>query len=129
MNAIGNRAKDLYKDLDEIIKNLHSMNDVNYDKNKIDFLFSMHEKSLECEEHVRIISERLQALEKIHKESPNIQASIKSLEERQKLIDKAFTHEDQEIAKTKKSFLELMQNVQEQLREVTMLQKLKSQES
>jgi len=33
------------------------------------------------------------------------------LEERQKLIDKAFEHEDSEIAKTKKNFLELMQTV------------------
>jgi len=72
MNAIGLRAKDLYKDLDEIIKSLSQMNEVNYDKNKIDFLFSMLEKSLESEDHVKTISMRLQALERIHKESPNI---------------------------------------------------------
>ena len=58
------------------------MNDVNYDKNKIDFLFQILERSLENGEHIKFIVERLKALEKIHKESPNIEAAIKSLHER-----------------------------------------------
>ena len=87
------------------------MSDVNYDKNKVDFLFMMLEKSLESEDHVRVITERLRAIEKIHKESPNVEGSIKSLIERQKLIDLTFKHEDAEINKTKKSFLETMQSI------------------
>lgn len=94
MDMIGQRAKELNKDLEDIVRNLQSMNDVNYDKNKVDFLFSMLEKAIENEDHVRIIAERLRALEKIHKDSPNIESSIKALEERQKLIDLTFTHED-----------------------------------
>mmetsp|Transcript_29432 Transcript_29432/g.44559 ORF Transcript_29432/g.44559 Transcript_29432/m.44559 type:complete len:115 (+) Transcript_29432:1248-1592(+) len=56
MNSIGNLAKDLNKDLEEILKNMQIMKEVNYDKSKIDFLFMMVEKAIECEEHVRIIS-------------------------------------------------------------------------
>ena len=82
MDIIGQRAKELNKDLEDIVRNLQSMNDVNYDKNKIDFLFSMLEKAIENEDHVRIIAERLRALEKIHKDSPNIESSIKALQER-----------------------------------------------
>lgn len=47
MNYIGLRAKDLNKDLDDIVRRLQIMNDVNYDKNKIDYLFNILERSLE----------------------------------------------------------------------------------
>ena len=94
--------------MDYTFKKLRQMNDVNYDKNKIDFLFQMLEKAYETEEHVRIITERLRALEKIHKESPNLEASIKSLQKTQELIDVTFKHEDAEIMKTKKQFMDLM---------------------
>ena len=47
MNFIGLKAKDLNKDLDDIVRRLQIMNDVNYDKNKIDYLFNILEKSLE----------------------------------------------------------------------------------
>ena len=52
------------------------MKDVDYDKNKIDFLFHMLEKSMENDSQLELIVERLAALEKIHKESPNITTSI-----------------------------------------------------
>jgi hypothetical protein len=42
----------------------------------------MLEKAIESEDHVKIIGERLRALEKIHKDSPNIESSIKALVER-----------------------------------------------
>lgn len=121
MDSIGQRAKELNNTLDYICKKLRQMGDVNYDKNKIDFLFFMLEKAYESEEHVYIISQRLKALEKIHKESPNIDASIKSLQKRQELIDVTFKHEDAEIGKTKQLFLDLIQSIQLQLKEVTML--------
>ena len=82
MDVIGQRAKELNKDLEDIVRNLQSMNDVNYDKNKVEFLFTMLEKAIESEDHVKIIAERLRALEKIHKDSPNIESSIKALQER-----------------------------------------------
>ena len=87
------------------------MNDVNFDKNKIDFLFAMLEKAYESEDHVALISQRLHALEKIHKESPNIESSLKSLLKRQELIDVTFKAEDAEILKTKHQFAELMQDI------------------
>ena len=123
MNYIGLRAKDLNKDLDDIVRRLQIMNDVNYDKNKIDYLFNILERSLESSEQVKFILERLKALEKIHKESPNIESALKSLAERQKLIDLTFKGEDSQINKTKKVFIDTMTNIQVQLKEVTMLQK------
>lgn len=42
------------------------MRDIDYDKNKIDYLYYMTEKSIEQFNHVQIIIERLAALEKIH---------------------------------------------------------------
>lgn len=125
MDNIGNRAKELNKDLEDILRRLQTMTDVNYDKNKIEYLFSLLESSLESEDHVNIITERLKALERIHKESPNIEASINAIIERQKLIDLSFKAEDQQIQKTKKAFVESMYEVQNQLKEVTMLQKNK----
>ena len=123
MDNIGNRAKELNKDLEDVVRRLQTMSDVNYDKNKIDYLFALLESCLESEEHVEIITERLKALERIHKESPNIDASINTIVERQKLIDLSFKAEDQQIAKTKKQFIDTMYEVQNQLKEVTMLQK------
>ena len=73
------------------------MSFANYDKNKIDYLYEILEKEFENEELVLFIIDRLKSLEKIHKESPNIEGSIKTLKERQKLIDITFKHEDTEI--------------------------------
>jgi hypothetical protein len=58
------------------------MNFVNYDKNKIDYLYEILEKAFENENHLNTIIDRLRSLEKIHKESPNIEGSIKTLKER-----------------------------------------------
>ena len=121
LNLIGNRAKELNKELDEILRRLQALETINYDKNRIDFLYEVLERCLENDEHVDLILERLKSLEKIHKESPNIDGSIKTLRERQKLIDRAFGNEDAEILKTKKQFLDTMSSIQAQLKEVTML--------
>jgi len=107
--------------LDEILRRLQALETINYDKNRVDFLYEVLEKYMENEEHVDLILERLKSLEKIHKESPNIDGSIKTLKERQKLIDRAFGNEDGEILKTKKQFLDTMGSIQAQLKEVTML--------
>ena len=72
MDKIGNKAKDLNKDLDEILRSLQAMDYIDYDKNKIDFLYDVLEKAMENEEHVGVILDRLTSLEKIHKDSPNI---------------------------------------------------------
>ena len=123
MDLIGNRAKELNRDLEDILRRLQTMDYINYDKNKIDFLYEILEKAMENEEHVEIVLDRLRSLEKIHKESPNIDSSIKTLKARQELIDRAFKSEDAEILKTKKQFLDAMNAIQVQLKEVPMLQK------
>ena len=123
MDLIGNSAKQLNKELDEILRRMQTLKFVNYDKNKIDYLYELLEKGMESETHVDVVLDRLKTLEKIHKGSPNIEGSIKTATERQKLIDVTLRREDQEIQKTKRAFLESMQEIQLQLREVTILQK------
>jgi K+/H+ antiporter YhaU regulatory subunit KhtT len=76
MDGIGTRAKELDKILDEIVRNLGKMNEVNYDKNKLDYLFEILEKSMENDEQIDVVLGRLHAIERIHKESPNIETSI-----------------------------------------------------
>ena len=70
------------KTFEDILRQLSKMSFANYDKNKIDYLYEILEKAFENEEHVIIIVDRLKSLEKIHKESPNIEGSIKTLKER-----------------------------------------------
>lgn len=123
MNIIGNSAKQLNKELEDVLRKLATMKNINYDKNKVDFLFEMLEAGMESEEHVNIILDRLQTLQKVHTASPNIEGSIAALKERKNLIDVTFKHEDTEIAKTKRLFFESMQQIQVQLREVTLLQR------
>lgn len=94
MDAIGIRAKELKKTMDEIISNLNKLNDTNYDKNKIDYLFEMLEKSIESQQYIEVLADRLKAIERIHKESPNFEQSINSLIERQGLIESSFKVED-----------------------------------
>ena len=94
MDMIGNRAKELNRDLEDILRRLQNMEFINYDKNKIDYLYEVLCKSMENEEHVEIVLDRLKSLEKIHKESPNIDDSINTIVERQELIDRLFVNED-----------------------------------
>jgi len=49
MDTIGNRARELNKELDDVMRRLQTMNFVNYDKNKIDYLYEMVEKALESD--------------------------------------------------------------------------------
>ena len=73
-----------------------------------------------------MVVDRLSALEKMHKEATTIEASMKTLKERQDLIDVTFKHEDAELVRTKRAFLDSMTAIQNQLKEVTMLQRAAS---
>ena len=59
MDIIGNSAKQLNKELEEVLRKLQAMKTVNYDKNKIDLLFEMLEAAMQSEDHVTIILDRL----------------------------------------------------------------------
>ena len=123
MHLIGVRAKELNKDLDDIVRRLQIMDNLNYDKKKIDFLYEITSSSLTNGDIVKIIIERLKALEKINKDIPNINASIANLEERQKVIEGEFEKEDAEIKETKTMFLESMRDIQQDLGGLTEMQK------
>jgi len=56
------------------------MDYANDDKNKIDFLHDVLEKAMENEDHVGIVLDRLTSLEKIHKEAPNMDGQISTLQ-------------------------------------------------
>ena len=82
MDSIGLRAKELSKELENVLKLLQQMNFTNYDQNKIEYLYELLEKSLESGDHSATILQRLTCLEKIHKESPNIQDSLTTIKKR-----------------------------------------------
>jgi len=113
MDMIGNRAKELNKDLEDVLRRLQQMDYLNYDKNKIDYLYEILLKSMDNEEHVELILDRLKAVENIHKESPNIDGSIKTLKNKQFLIEQTFEQEDSDINRTKIMFAEAMKTMHE----------------
>ena len=124
LDKIGQRAKVLNGDLDKILSYLEKLSRTGINnENKIDFLFDLLEASFENKHLLEQILQRLKAIERIHKESPNIETLIKNLIEKQKLIDLSFQHEDQQIAKTKNQLLDSLKVVQKDLMEVTALQK------
>ena len=53
-----------------------------YDQQKIQLVYSMAEKSIEQKEHLEVILERLNVLENIHKESPNLESKMASIAKR-----------------------------------------------
>ena len=55
------------------------MQDIAYDKGKVDLVFSTTEKALEQNSHLEIICERMKALELMHQESPNLESKISSI--------------------------------------------------
>lgn len=122
LDHICQRAEHVSKIQVQIMTGMGQLNQ-NYDQNKIDSLFELLEMSYENKPIVEALLQRLKAIETIHKESPNIETSIKNIIEKQKLIDLSFTAEDQQISKTKQLLLDAMWDVQKDLKEVTMLQK------
>ena len=56
-------------------KFLH-MEDVAYDQQKVALVFDMTERALEQKDHLDIILERLSVIEKMNKESPNLEARM-----------------------------------------------------
>ena len=55
------------------------MEDVSYDQQKVDMVYDMAQRSLEQKAHLDIIIERLNVLENMHNESPNLEARMKSI--------------------------------------------------
>ena len=76
VDIIGNKAKELNKELETLVNRFRQLKEIDYDQNKIDFLYNMTEKSFESDSHVILILERLRALEEIHKNSTSISNSL-----------------------------------------------------
>ena len=73
------KAKYFNKELQNLATKFNQIQDVAYEKQKVDLVFDMTEKSIEQSGHLAIIIERLKVLETINKESPNIEAQLQSI--------------------------------------------------
>lgn len=58
------------------------MEDVLYDQQKVQLVFDMTERALEQKAHLEIVQERLSVLEKMNKESPNLEAKMQRIVQR-----------------------------------------------
>ena len=73
------KAKDFNKDLQALQNKFKNIQDVAYDKQKVDLVFDMTQKSIEQSRHLKVIIERLLVLERMNKESPNIEAQMQEI--------------------------------------------------
>ena len=71
--SIANKAKQFNTDLHQLQGKFQAMEDVTYDQQKIALVYDITERSLEQKKHLEAIVERLNVLENMHKESPNIE--------------------------------------------------------
>ena len=55
------------------------MRDVDYDRNRLELVFQMTEQALSTGEVLEMLNDRLCVLEKIHQDSPNIEATMEKL--------------------------------------------------
>ena len=73
------KAKEFNKELQVLSQKFNQIEDVAYDKQKVDMVFNMTEKAIEQSSHLSIIIERLKVLERINKESPNIEIKMQNI--------------------------------------------------
>ena len=66
VNSISAKAKAFNNDLTNLQQKLQAMQDISYDKSKLDVVFNFTERALEQGDHLNIICERLKVLEQMH---------------------------------------------------------------
>eukprot|EP00347_Sterkiella_histriomuscorum_P001331 403372443 len=115
IEIIGMKAKELNKELETTVQRLYQMRDIDYDKNKIEFLYHMTEKSIELFNHVQIIVERLAALEKIHQSSPDLAVQFESVKKNLPQIDGNLEEEVKSINELKNEMIKFVKDIQESL--------------
>ena len=82
------------------------MQDISYDKSKVDVVFNFTERALEQNNHLDIICERLKVLEKMHQESPNIEGKMNAIRKGAATsIPDAYDEEKQRTDKVKSDIL------------------------
>ena len=78
------------------------MQDIAYDKSKVDLVFNSTEKALEQNSHLEIICERVKVLEQMHLESPNLESKIANIRQAaSKTIPDCYDSERENSAKVK----------------------------
>jgi len=115
LDSIGKRGKELTMELAKLTKKLAEMPEIDYDKNKIKFVHMFTERALESNEHIQMIVNRLKVIEKIHEDSPDINATIDKISAQSK------ANMPQTLAKEEAAITGVKKQIGENLRE---LQKL-----
>ena len=83
------------------------MEDVSYDQQKVEMVHDMAQRSLEQKDHLDVILERLNVLENMHKESPNLEARMKSIVQKAaQEIPAALLQETEQSAAARKEIIE-----------------------
>ena len=80
--SIANKVKAFNSELTKLQQKFQNMDDVAYDQQKIQMVFQMTERALEQKDHLDVILERLNVLESIHKESPNLESKMQGIVKR-----------------------------------------------
>ena len=89
------------------------MQDIAYDKSKVDLVFNTTEKALEQTSHLEIICERMKVLEQMHQESPNLEAKIVAIKKAAaKTIPVCYDTERETTEKVKAKILTAVEDLQ-----------------
>ena len=78
-NLLSNIAKEFNVDLGVLQQKFAQMQYFAYDQQKIALVYEMTERALEQKDHLAIVLERLNVLERMHKESPNLEARMQAI--------------------------------------------------
>ena len=80
--SIANKVKAFNSELTKLQQKFQNMDDVAYDQQKIQMVYQMTERALEQKDHLDVILERLNVLESINKESPNLESKMQGIVKR-----------------------------------------------
>lgn len=89
---------------------LENASEINYNTNKIEYLYRVSEKALLWQETLNEVLDRLGALEKMHKDSPQIEVSIKNIKENQKKIQEQVVGQKGAMEDFRKTVLEVAES-------------------
>jgi DNA repair ATPase RecN len=126
MENIGNKVKQLNSELDTLGSMLENVEEVNYQANKIEYLYKVGERSLMWQDILMEVIERLMALQTMHKDSPQIEVSIQKLQTTQGEVGDKVDGQHTSLQEVKASIVSLVtlfKGIQEKQEE--MMSKLK----
>jgi hypothetical protein len=112
VEVIGVKAKELNKELETTVQRLYQMREIDYEKNKIEFLYWAAEQSLAQMQHVEIVVRRLAALEKIHQASPDLALQFQNVTANAPKLNEKLGEEAKGIEQIKELMLNSVKEIQ-----------------